>query len=55
MANKDHLHRLKLGRAEWNKWRENTHERPDLSGTNLAGLNLASYNLSQADLFGTQL
>lgn len=55
MANKNHLHRLKLGRTVWNTWRENNHERPDLSSTNLAGRNLTGYNLSRADLSGSQL
>ena len=50
MANKDHLRRLTLGRVEWNTWRKDNRERPDLSDTNLAGRNLAGYNLAQANL-----
>ena len=55
MANRDHLRKLGQGRAEWNNWRKQSAERPDLSAANLAAKNLAGYNLSQADMSGSKL
>jgi len=65
MANPEHLAILKQGVEVWNKWREATFERPDLSeivllgiplsGANLKGVNFMKADLSSVDFRGADL
>ncbi|MEA2238876.1 MAG: hypothetical protein QOC81_3600 [Thermoanaerobaculia bacterium] len=55
MANPAHVAKLKEGAKAWNKWRQATGEKPDLSGLQLIGDSLGGYNLATADLSGAFL
>ncbi|HVB26044.1 MAG TPA: pentapeptide repeat-containing protein [Ktedonobacteraceae bacterium] len=56
MANEEHLHILRQGVRNWNKWsHRNLVVRPDLSGANLLGASLSGANFLGADLSGTDL
>jgi uncharacterized protein YjbI with pentapeptide repeats len=50
MANKEHIEILSQGVDTWNKWKNDTNVRPDLSGENLEGRKLPSIDLSNANL-----
>lgn len=60
MATESHIAKLMAGRAEWNKWRSETNDRPDLRnwnfeklpGTSYSGPELTGYDFSGADLHG---
>ena len=55
MANQKHLDILKQGVDVWNKWRESSEEKPDLSKADLSNANLSGANLSGAGLSGVNL
>jgi uncharacterized protein YjbI with pentapeptide repeats len=50
MLNDDYVAVLGRGAAEWNAWRAESGETPDLSRAGLRGLDLSGFDLSQADL-----
>ena len=50
MAKREHVELLKRGVKEWNVWREQHRELPDLSGANLNRARLDQANLGQTDL-----
>ena len=55
MANREHVEQLKKGVEEWNDWRENSKEVPDLTDAMLTGAILSGADLSGADLSGADL
>ena len=55
MSNDEHLMLLRRGADEWNSWRAERDDTPDLSQAGLRGLDLSGYDLSQADLRGADL
>jgi uncharacterized protein YjbI with pentapeptide repeats len=55
MANQEQLKILKQGAEVWNKWRQKSAGRIDLSGAKLNGTNLKNANLSVANLLGSDL
>lgn len=55
MANQEHVARLKEGGLEWNVWRQDCDELPDLREANLLGANLREADLSGAQLGWAQL
>lgn len=55
MPNDDHVALLRQGAAEWNAWRAEHDEAPDLSGAGLRGPDLTSFDLSRANLRGADL
>jgi uncharacterized protein YjbI with pentapeptide repeats len=55
MPNDEHVAVLGRGAANWNAWRVERNEVPDLSGAGLRGLDLSGFNLSQANLRGADL
>ena len=56
MPNPEHVARLLLGFAEWNRWRKrHSVQLPDLSDADLPGVNLSKTNLLNADLSGANL
>ncbi len=60
MANERHLAILRAGINDWNRWRAESDESPDLQGANLrgadlSGANLYNANLSEANLRGAKL
>jgi len=50
MPDDEHLAVLRRGAAEWNAWRVQHDEAPDLSRAGLRGLDLSRFDLSRADL-----
>jgi hypothetical protein len=55
MANPEHVARLKRGWEEWNAWRAESNEVPELSGADFTGTNFAAINLTGANLRGANL
>jgi uncharacterized protein YjbI with pentapeptide repeats len=55
MPNDEHVAMLGRGAAEWNEWRANRDETPDLSRAGLRGLDLSGFDLSRTDLRGADL
>ena len=55
MPDDEHLALLRLGAAEWNAWRAERDELPDLSWAGLRGLDLRGFDLSGSDLRGADL
>jgi uncharacterized protein YjbI with pentapeptide repeats len=55
MADDEQLAVLRRGAAEWNVWRAEHEEAPDLSQAGLRGLDLSGFDLSRADLGGADL
>jgi hypothetical protein len=55
MANKEHVGRLKRGVGEWNSWRKDSTEVPNLSEAKLSGADLLGANLTRAILSGAIL
>jgi hypothetical protein len=55
MANAEHLELLKKGAENWNAWRKNSKEVPDLSVADLSELSLVRANLTWANLRGADL
>jgi hypothetical protein len=55
MANQEHVERLKRGVAEWNSWRRDSTEVPDLSNAALDGANVRGTDLKGANLWGAWL
>lgn len=52
MAIKEHVAQLKCGVEEWNLWRKQSHETPNLRSADLSDISLPGVNLSGADLSG---
>jgi len=50
MANPEHVDRLLQGVEAWNRWREESHEVPDLFGADFNHANLQEVDLKEADL-----
>ena len=50
MPDDEHLAMLQRGAAEWNVWRAEHGEPPDLSRAGLRGLDLSGFDLSRTDL-----
>jgi hypothetical protein len=55
MANEEHLKILKQGVEQWNKWRLENANRPDLGGAKLSDADLSGAYLSDANLSGAKL
>jgi hypothetical protein len=55
MAKKEDVEWLKKGVRQWNAWRKNSTEVPDLRGADLGGADLSWTDLSDADLRGADL
>jgi hypothetical protein len=55
MANKEHVERLKRGIEEWNSWRKDSTEVPNLSEAHLSATHLSWADLRQASLRGANL
>ena len=55
MPKGEHVAVLGRGAAEWNAWRAEHDEVPDLSRAVLRGLDLTGFNLTRADLRGADL
>ena len=55
MPNDEHVAVLRRGAAEWNKWRTEQQEIPDLSRAGLRGLDFSGFDLSRIDLRGADL
>ena len=55
MPKDEHVAVLDRGAAQWNAWRAERDEAPDLSQAALRGLDLTGFDLSRADLRGADL
>jgi len=55
MADDEQLGVLRRGAAEWNAWRAEHDDAPDLARAGLRGLDLSGFDLSRADLRGADL
>ena len=55
MSNDEHLMLLRRGADEWNSWRAERDDTPDLSQAGLRGLDLSGFDLSRANLRGADL
>jgi uncharacterized protein YjbI with pentapeptide repeats len=55
MPNDKHIVILRRGAAEWNSWRTERQEIPDLSRAALRGLDFSGFDLSRVDLRGADL
>jgi uncharacterized protein YjbI with pentapeptide repeats len=55
MPNDEHVAVLARGAAQWNAWRAERDEAPDLSQAALRGLDLTGFDLSRADLRSADL
>ena len=55
MSNDEHLMLLRRGADEWNSWRAERDDTPDLSQAGLRGLDLSGCDLSRVDLRGADL
>jgi uncharacterized protein YjbI with pentapeptide repeats len=55
MANPQHVKKLRKGVNEWNSWRHDSCDWPDLSGADLVGADLTAADLIGADLRGADL
>jgi hypothetical protein len=55
MPKDEHVAVLARGAAQWNAWRAERDEAPDLSQAALRGLDLTEFDLSRADLRGADL
>lgn len=55
MANPNHVAQLKEGAAAWNRYREESHETPDLNEADLSGISIAGADLRGALMLRTNL
>ena len=55
MSNDEHLMLLRRGADEWNSWRAERDDTPDLSQASLRGLDLSGFDFTRADLRGADL
>ena len=55
MPDDEHLAVLRRGAAEWNAWRAQHDQPPDLSRAGLRGLDLSGFDLSRTDLCDADL
>jgi uncharacterized protein YjbI with pentapeptide repeats len=55
MPDEERLAVLRRGVAEWDDWRAEHDQAPDLSRASLRGLDLSGFDLSRADLRGADL
>ncbi len=55
MADQEHVDILRRSVKEWNRWRDQHHKLPDLSGANLSGAKLSGADFDDVNLIGANL